>query len=139
MTRFALTLTVVIMVAAAQPVACADTPVTSADAFAALTTGRTFFYTKNGQPFGAEQYLPGHKVIWAYTGEDCMKGTWIALGDAICFTYEDAPDQSQCWQFTQSDAGLEGWFIGSDASEAPLIARQSSPEPMACMGPDVGV
>lgn len=123
----------------APSVASADMHLSGDKAFEAQTVGRTFYYMRDGQPFGTEQYLPGHKVIWAFTGDDCMKGTWVAEGDMICFSYEDAPDQMQCWHFTQSVAGLSGHFIGAGPSEAPLIARQSSPEPMACMGPDVGV
>lgn len=119
--------------------ASADMAPLDAKAFEALTTGRTFFYSRQGQPFGTEQYLPDHKVIWAFAGDGCMKGSWVAHGEAICFSYEDAPEQLQCWNFNQTYAGLEGHFVGADPTEAPLIARQSSPEPMACMGPDVGV
>jgi len=133
-------LALILSLAALTPLAArADVAPLDAKAFEALTLGRTFFYTRQGQPFGTEQYLPDHKVIWAFTGDDCLKGTWVAQGDAICFSYEDAPDQTQCWYFNQTDAGLEGHFIGADPAEPPLIARQSSPEPMGCMGPDVGV
>jgi len=105
--------------------------------FERLTTGKTFFYTRNGQSYGAEQYLPGRRVVWAFTGDDCLKGTWFPVGDSICFVYDGKPDP-QCWRFAEGGGGLEARYAG-DPSGLPLIARQSSPEPMACMGPDVGV
>lgn len=108
-------------------------------AFEALTTGRTFFYTLQGRSYGAEQYLPGHRVIWAFTGQDCEKGEWQAKGDQICFSYESLPGAPQCWTFRQTAEGLEGYFVGGPADQPPLVARQSSPTPMACLGPDVGV
>ena len=116
----------------------AEGPITTAEAFDAATRGRTFFYTSDGQPYGAEQYLPDHKVIWAFTGDDCLKGEWFANAGAICFTYEDRPGINQCWTFRQTERGLEGQVVG-DRERPPLIARQSSPKPMACMGPDIGV
>ena len=109
----------------------------SGEAFDQATTGRTFFYSRDGQSFGAEQYLPGRRVIWAFTGDDCQKGYWYPEGSEICFVYEDDPGP-QCWTFEQTAEGLTGRYRG-DTENPPLIARRSSPEPMACLGPDVGV
>ncbi|HQY43655.1 MAG TPA: hypothetical protein PK450_05685 [Paracoccaceae bacterium] len=123
----------------AWPIAAgAEGPISTAMAFDAATRGRTFYYTRDGQPYGAEQYLPGQRVVWAFTGDDCQRGYWFENAGAICFVYDDAPDAPQCWTFRQTGAGLEGKVVG-DNETSPLIARQSSPEPMACMGPDVGV
>ena len=47
----------------------AEGPIVSGEAFDAATRGRTFFYTRDGLPYGAEQYLPGQRVIWAFTGD----------------------------------------------------------------------
>lgn len=116
----------------------ADGPITGAEAFERATRGRTFFYTRGGTSYGAEQYLPGRRVIWAFSGDDCLKGYWFANADAICFVYEDRPEETQCWTFRQTEAGLEGRVVGDDQTP-PLIARRSSPEPMACLGPDIGV
>lgn len=107
--------------------------------FEALTTGRTFFYTRAGEPYGAEQYLPGHRVVWAFTGDACLKGEWLANGDSICFSYEDRPGALQCWRFDQTSSGLQGSLVGAPPDDPPLVARRSSPDPMACIGPDVGV
>jgi hypothetical protein len=115
----------------------AEMAVLDAATFEAVTTGRTFYYRQGGQSYGAEQYLPGRRVIWAFTGDDCRKGYWYPEGPEICFVYEDEPDP-QCWTFRESEAGLIARFRGDEAG-TPLVARQSSPEPMACLGPDVGV
>lgn len=104
--------------------------------FEAATTGRTFFYSREGRPFGAEQYLPGRRVIWAFTGDDCLKGYRFADGPDICFVYEDAPG-AHCWRFRRTAEGLAAWISGAEG-DALLIARRSGPEPMACLGPDVG-
>ena len=120
---------------------CLATPAVSqpltAEEFEQATTGRTFFYSRDGQSYGAEQYLPGRKVIWAFTGDDCQKGLWYPDGPDICFVYENKPDP-QCWIFTQGAGGLEARFR-DDFAESPLLGQRSSPEPMACLGPDVGV
>ena len=89
--------------ALASPLFAADAPLT-ADAFDAATVGKTFFYQRGGISYGAEQYLPDHKVVWA---------------------------------FTQTADGLSAQFDG-DTADQPIVALRSSPEPMACMGPDVG-
>lgn len=107
------------------------------EAFANRVTGRTFFYSSDGQAYGAEQYLPGHRVIWAFTGEDCKRGRWYEKQGLICFAYEDDPGE-QCWTFHDSPSGLTAYFLG-DPNTAPLVALRQSPAPMACMGPDIGV
>lgn len=109
----------------------------SPEEFDAATVGKTLYYNSAGQPYGVEQYLPGRKVIWAFLGDDCRKGEWYPEGNDICFTYEDRPEP-QCWTFYQSGAGLLARFRG-DPATLPLIAIEESGEPMACMGPDVGV
>ncbi len=112
-------------------------PPLSAEAFAARVTGRTFFYTSGGESYGAEQYLPDHRVVWAFTGEDCTRGQWYEKNGQICFSYEDQMEE-QCWTFHDSPSGLTAYFLG-DQTLTPLVALQQSPAPMACMGPDVGV
>lgn len=113
-----------------------DTPLTPEE-FEAIATGHTMFYNSAGKSYGAEQYLPGRKVVWAFTGDDCQKGEWHAEGEFICFTYDDMADQ-QCWTFYKSPTGLLARFRG-DPTGLPLVAVEQSPQPMACMGPDVGV
>ena len=109
----------------------------TAEEFEAATVGRTLYYNSGGEPYGAEQYLPGRKVIWAFLGDDCRKGEWYPQGQNICFVYEDRGDP-QCWTFYHSASGLLAQFQG-DSGGLPLIAVEESKTPMACMGPDVGV
>lgn len=112
-------------------------PPLDAEAFAERVTGRTFFYSSAGKPYGTEQYLPDHRVIWAFTGDDCKRGRWYEKAGLICFAYEGDPEE-QCWTFHDGPQGLTAYFHG-DPNTVPLIALQQSPAPMACMGPDVGV
>ena len=111
-------------------------PLTGAE-FEAATTGRTLYYSSAGQAYGVEQYLPGRRVIWAFVGDDCRKGNWYEDQGLICFVYENDPDP-QCWLFYQSETGLAARSMGFPDG-APLIAVEQSPEPMACLGPNVGV
>ena len=83
--------------------------------FEARITGKTMTYGRDGQVWGREQYLKGRRVIWAFEGEACKRGTWAeAAPGLICFTYDDRPGDPECWQFFD-EGGL------------------------ACPGPDVGV
>ncbi|MGB3315918.1 MAG: hypothetical protein WBB85_16055 [Albidovulum sp.] len=111
-------------------------PLTAAE-FEAATAGRTLYYNSGGEPYGVEQYRPGRQVVWAFLGDDCRKGEWYEDQGFICFVYEDNP-APQCWTFWQSDQGLLAKFKG-DPFGQPLIAVEESPEPMACMGLDLGV
>lgn len=105
--------------------------------FDAATVGRTLYYSSGGMAYGAEQYLPGRKVIWAFLGDDCRRGEWYEENGFICFVYEDTPEP-QCWTFFQGDGGLTARFRG-DPLGLPLVAVEQSPEPMACLGPVPGV
>lgn len=129
---------ILLCLAFATPLVAAESPQSlSAPEFEAATVGRTLYYNSGGTGYGAEQYLPGRKVIWAFLGDDCRAGEWYEEDGHICFIYEDTPEP-QCWTFWQSEAGLMARFR-DDPFGLPLIAVQQSPEPMACLGPDVGV
>ncbi|MDI3335378.1 hypothetical protein QKW60_03080 [Defluviimonas aestuarii] len=109
----------------------------TAEEFEAATVGRTLFYNSGGEPYGVEQYQPGRQVVWAFLGDDCRKGEWYEDQGFICFVYEDN-SEPQCWTFWQSDEGLLAKFRG-DPFGLPLIAVEESPEPMACLNPNLGV
>lgn len=53
---------------AAEPVGVAE--------FEAFATGKTLTYAVGGTVFGAEQYLPGRRVVWAFKGQQCRRGFW---------------------------------------------------------------
>ena len=122
----------------AVPLAAAEPgrPLTAAE-FDAATVGRTLYYNSGGLAYGAEQYLPGRRVIWAFMGDDCRKGEWYEQDGFICFVYEDTPEP-QCWTFFKAAGGLTARFRG-DPLGLPLVAVEESTEPMQCLGPDLGV
>lgn len=102
-----------------------------AAAFEALAQGRTLFFTRDGAPYGAEQYLPGRRVIWQYADGSCSEGVWFAAEGALCFLYEHA-ERPQCWIFARrgearfarrpgQPAGTPGELRLSRITETPLV------------------
>ena len=122
----------------ALPLAAQDLglPVTGPE-FDAYVTGRTLTYAAAGQIYGTEAYLPGRRVIWAFTQDQCREGYWYAQDAQICFVYED-PRAPQCWLFFKGAKGLQAQFLGSDGIDTLSEVAQSS-EPLRCLGPEVGV
>ncbi|MHC0053222.1 hypothetical protein [Actibacterium sp. D379-3] len=117
--------------------ALADPPM-SATAFEAYSTGKTLYYGTAGVAYGAEQYLPGRRVIWTFLDGECQQGIWYEQAGKICFAYENRPDAPQCWSFYESESGLMARFE-NDPDATPLIEVEQSPEPLICPGPDLGV
>lgn len=116
--------------------ALAETPLT-AEAFDALTQGRTMTWAEFGQVYGVEQYLPGRGVRWTVLGNDCVAGHWYADGPAICFRYEDRPDPV-CWVITANGSALSARLVGAPPDRPPVEIVETK-APMACFGPEVGV
>jgi hypothetical protein len=115
----------------------ADTPLT-ADQFEAYVMGKTLTFGGRGQdPYGAEQYMPGRRVIWTFLDEDCSEGEWYPQGPSICFIY-DFDLTAQCWQFFDEPGGLRAEFMNDPGTSVLYQAREST-EPLACPGPKVGV
>ncbi|MFN4154668.1 MAG: hypothetical protein ACK4HF_08445 [Paracoccaceae bacterium] len=118
--------------AAAEP----PVPMTGAE-FEAYTNGKTLTFSQRGEVYGAEQYLPGRKVRWAFKGETCRDGHWYEQAGQICFAYTYDPTP-QCWTFWRQEGRLTGLFVG-DGSGSELSEVAQSPDPLACAGPDIGV
>lgn len=143
MTRHAPRLALIALLAApalAQeaPKAAPPGPAMSAAEFDAYTRGRTFTYGSDGAPYGAEEYLSNRRVLWSFLDGDCDAGRWYEDSGLICFVYERTPDP-QCWSFEQgTGGGLIATFRGP-GEQTELYEMQSSPEPLACPGPEVGV
>jgi hypothetical protein len=108
-----------------------------AAAFEARTLGRTITYSYQGNAYGSEQYLPGNRVLWAFTGSACKAGRWFQKDAQICFLYDTLPEP-QCWTFHDDGGKLIARFQG-DSIAAPLVSLQESPAPLTCGGPDLGV
>jgi len=111
-------------------------PPLSAEAFDAITLGRTMTWAEFGQVYGVEQYLPGRRVRWTVLGDDCVTGHWHAEGPAICFQYDHRPDPV-CWEITAAGKGLRARLIGDAPDRAPVVIEDTT-EPLACFGPKVG-
>lgn len=113
-------------------------PLTGAE-FEAYSTGKTLTYAQGGVVWGTEQYLPGRKVRWAFTDDECKEGYWFEQADnQICFVYE-ADGILQCWQFYRAaGGGLLARFV-NDPEGTLLSEVAQTDQPLACMGPKVGV
>ncbi|WP_417244772.1 hypothetical protein [Celeribacter sp.] len=110
-------------------------PLTGAE-FDAYATGKTLTYAESGEPYGAEEYLPGKRVRWAFDKDTCKEGIWYEQDQNICFIYEDGMDP-QCWQFFVEHDKLKAVFQGDSGLE--LYEAWASDGPLSCMGPQVGV
>ncbi len=116
--------------------AWAELPMSGA-AFEAYVTNKTITWDYGAGVLGAEQYLPGRRVRWAFEDEACMVGSWYEDGGNICFVYEDGTGP-KCWRFIQQGTGLQAQFMNEPGGRV-ITERDASPEPLACSGPDVGV
>ncbi|TKA93916.1 hypothetical protein FAZ78_25265 [Cereibacter changlensis] len=124
------------LLAALPATGSAEEPISAAE-FEAYATGKTLSYAVGGQVYGAEQYLPGRRVLWAFKGEECNYGRWYEEDGKVCFVYEhDATPQ--CWTFYRGAEGLRARF-GDDPEGTELSEVAQSKAPLICAGPDVGV
>ncbi len=118
--------------------AAAERPLT-AEEFEAEVEGRTLSFQVFGQPYGAEQYFPGRRVLWAFIGEPCQEGIWYPRDEMICFLYREPPEE-QCWQFfLQPNGRLRAVFIGPEGPSTELYEAERSSAPLACPAPGLGV
>ena len=116
--------------------ALAEAPIT-ADQFEAHVTGKTVTYQQFDGVFGIEEYLPGRKVRWSTSPDECLYGSWYPQGDAICFTYEYDPGPS-CWTFWLRNGTLVALASGGQPGEE-LHEVAADDQPLPCAGPEVGV
>ena len=105
--------------------------------FEAMVLGQTLTYSVNGQVYGAEEYLEGRRVTWSFLNGDCAEGTWYSQGTQVCFAYEELPSP-QCWQFYEREGQLSARYE-NDPLATELYELGRTTEPLACLGPDVGV
>lgn len=109
----------------------------SPEAFDAFTQGRTLTYFSFGEPYGAERYMPGRRVLWTFLDGECQYGEWYPQGPYICFDY-GTDHGPQCWQFFLEGDQLRAVFEDGSADTSPYVADDMTEE-MLCYGPDVGV
>ncbi|WP_102222688.1 hypothetical protein [Acidimangrovimonas sediminis] len=103
-------------------------------AFDAYTRGKTLSYEVDGIRYGAERYLPGQAVVWAFDGQPCRTGHWFAArGHRICFVYEGGTADSagpQCWRYTPRAGELRARYLGDgDAGAAERAASRINVRP----------
>jgi hypothetical protein len=116
--------------------ATADVPLSAVE-FEAYVTNRTITWDYGTGVLGVEQYLPGRQVRWAFENERCMTGRWYEDGGNICFVYDDGGGP-QCWRFARDGKRLRAQFVNVDGGSV-ITEIDSSPKPLACSGPEVGV
>ncbi|MEM6889380.1 MAG: hypothetical protein AAF636_14710 [Pseudomonadota bacterium] len=109
-----------------------------AEAFDKYTRGKTLFYGQNGETYGAEIYLDDRRVRWSFLDGECKEGTWYEEGEQICFIYDDAPGNPQCWSFSKGATGLVARFENVPGATELYEAGDIGQE-MICLGPKVGV
>lgn len=109
----------------------------TADAFDALTRGRTVVYSFGGEFHGMERHLGDRRVEWAFADGQCHAGRWYEDGETICFVYENL-DGPQCWVFTDAAGGFLATFV-DEAGPGSTYSAQVTDAPMTCDGPMVGV
>lgn len=131
MNRFALTLSLCLCA----PLLHAE-PMSAAE-FEAYVTGKTLYYGRSGDAYGAEIYRENRQVTWSFLDGNCKDGHWYNEGRNICFVYEDRPEP-QCWTFERGPRGLIARFENNPDSAA-LYEAQDGGEEMVCLGPKVGV
>ena len=120
------------------PSAPEGTPM-GAEEFDAYTRGRTLTYAIGGETYGIEEYLPDRRVRWTFVGNECQDGIWYERAGNICFVYDNAPTDEQCWTFYPTANGMRAVFQGPDGPSTELYEVQQSNGPLTCMGPGVGV
>lgn len=134
MTHIAMSLVALLL---AVPSALAAEPM-SAEEFERYTNGKTLYFGTPGAPYGAEQYLPGRRVIWTFLDGECQEGIWYEQDGLICFVYDTLPGDPQCWGFYATPGGMTALFE-NDPEASALIETEQGHDPLLCPGPDVGV
>jgi hypothetical protein len=99
-------------------------PALTAEAFEALTLGRTLETEVARNDRVLQKFLSGKRAIWR-DAEGCKWGHWQAVGAQICITYDRDPQRPQCWLFKAQGAEILGWYQG-DLAFPPLRMRQGS-------------
>lgn len=118
------------------PLAAAAETVVPPTVFEQLSTGKTLYFFRDGEFFGAEQYFSGRQSLWQYRGGACLEGRWFARGELVCFTYREDP-RVQCWHFLEKSGSYvaRGEF---DPPELDLELGYIDTRPLNCTGPDFG-
>lgn len=110
----------------------------SVEEFEALVTGRTLYYGLRGRAYGAEQYLPGRRVLWSFLDDHCEEGRYYQDGQAICFVYEALPEP-QCWIFERLEGDRIGARYVAPNGALAVVEVDRAEKPLSCPGPEPAV
>jgi hypothetical protein len=110
--------------------ALADKPMTGKE-FWQHVEGRTIWWTRDGQPYGAETFHDGGLVTWQREGGACEPGDWFARDGMICFNYPPDEPRDVCWTITLSGGRMVAVSAG-DPGAAPLIEDPARSGPLTC-------
>jgi hypothetical protein len=105
----------------------------TAETFETFAEGRTLHFTRDGRPFGAEQYFPGRRSLWRFADGTCEEGRWWGEGPLICFRYDER--EAQCWRFRGAPASFTAESVESGFA---LAFSHADERPLDCPGPRVG-
>lgn len=101
-------------------------PPLDAEAFDQLTLGKRMDTYDPLRLYGVEEFLPGQRSVWR-DAQGCMRATWEQVGEMICFSYEDRPNDADCWVYTLREGELWGWYQGQPDGLAVRLVPASSP------------
>jgi len=110
----------------------------TAEAFEAMSAGRTLHFSRDGAPFGAEQFFAGRRSLWRFSDGACEAGRWWAEHERICFAYDSDPAPI-CWLFRHDGPRFVAELV-DDGAEGGLTLEldRIAAEPLPCPGPGVG-
>ena len=109
----------------------------SPDEFEAMSTGKTLYFSKDGQAYGAEHFYKGRRSKWRYSDGTCEDGEWFTENKLFCFNYENGT-QTQCWTFFKTDKGYAARAEGAPLDEI-LKLYLIDKKPLLCKGTGLAV
>ena len=116
--------------------ASAETLVSPSE-FQAMSEGRTMYFSRGGQVYGAEQFYTRRRSLWQFSDGECDNGEWYAEGSYICFVYDQNPGP-QCWHFLRKEGGSFAARLRGSTEEFDIYLDRVDEEPLDCKGPSVG-
>lgn len=104
------------------PALAADGPALTGAEFEAFVTGKTFAHSEAGSRYGAEQYLPGRRVVWQ-DADGCIEGRWQVEAGLICFDYQGEATR-WCWSYQRAGDGLVARLMDDPAAARVSLEPQ---------------
>jgi hypothetical protein len=106
--------------------------------FKTLATGKTLYFSKDGEPYGAEQFFKGQRTKWRFSNGTCEKGEWFTDDDLFCFNYERGIE-TQCWHFFKTDENSYAARAEGAPKEEIINLEAIDKNPLLCSGEGLSV